>query len=275
MRHIDSTVKYYQRKRQQVKEALEKEFGSRLAGGIIYSGSVAKSTEVNIKFDVDQIVPFARNSFSTLEEMADALYAFFYYRYKDPDEDRFELKKQRYSTGLVFHSLTVGNLPMDIVAGRGLRQGQYREDGYLNLYDSSEKTSFQTNISLQIEEIRKSHDSVRNIIRLLKVWKYHSRASVKSIFLELITRRAFDNAGKSVPGDLWGQLKMTMEFVRDQIKTIRLEDPGNSNNNVADTLNTSEKDQYSNQFRFMLSEIARDKGRLAAFFSDNIKYCGR
>lgn len=264
-------------KRKEIKEALEEKYGSNLYC-LFNSGSYAKNTAVNKKFDFDMMVPFKRNSFDTLEEMFSEVYNFLYNKYKS----EANVRRQKVSTGLEFYADSDGDvIKVDVVPGRELKLDQYKDDEKLNLYvydqwgklqKGSER--IQSNVKAQINNIRdratSEKDSIRKIIRLLKVWKIYNQKTPKSFFLELITIKAFDQ--KRISGDLWEKLRLVLEFIRDQVKTISLPDPGNTGNDVADTLDDWEKNVLSDDMKYMLERIEADSDNIKTYFLINEKF---
>ena len=165
MAHIDDLVKKYRTKRQDVKEAIEEKYGCGIYNPI-NSGSFAKSTAINSKFDLDLAVPFKKSSFSTLEEMFDDVYNFLIDKYKN----EAMVRKQKVSIGIEFYADSDGDTVfLDIVPGRELNHDQYNDDYKINLYVNSryglieEKTHLLTNIKAQIDHIE-SKSSEREII---------------------------------------------------------------------------------------------------------------
>lgn len=272
MSHIEEEVKTYRAKRDTIQKHLEQEFSGKLAGNIILSGSIAKSTSINTKYDLDLIVPFKRFAFGTLKEMMDDLKAKLE-AYQKKDSSVATVRQQTFSVGVTF--LNNSTASMDIVPGRELSQDSYANDKYLNLYNYDKDTYTQTNISLQLDAIRNSHDNVRSIIKLLKIWKKQdaSRKYIKSFLLELLAIRTFNDKGKDMPDGLWPQLRTTIEFIRDNITTISLKDPGNSNNVVSDLLTDFQKTQMSNEFKNMLNSINTYAPNIKTYFPDNVRYC--
>jgi hypothetical protein len=274
MKHVDDLMEKYKKKREEVKDALEEKFSDKKVTRAINSGSYAKHTAVNTKFDIDICQPFKYKAFDTLEEMADIVFDYFNDEYKDEDLVRYKTRKQRVSTGLTF-VIDGDEIQMDVVPGRELAEDDYAETNRLNLHVRPKgldpKTSTQTNIQKHIDII-KGMDDERSIIRLLKVWKVNkNKDRVKSFFLELITIRTFEKASE-IPSDIWGKLKMTMEFIRDNVETIRLEDPANSNNVVSDTMTDSEKENLANDMEMMLDRIEEDEENLKVYFPVNDEF---
>lgn len=262
-------------KRNEVKEALEEKYGNNIYPPF-NSGSYAKNTAVNKKFDFDLMAPYKRDAFDTLEKMYNDVYDFLYEKYKDSAT----VRKQKVSVGLEFNADADGDvIKIDVVPGRELNQDQYLEDDKLNLYVYSQfgkiesgSDRLRSNVKAQIENIRSNAEksSVRQITRLLKVWKINKGAGPKSFFLELITIKAFDK--KEITGDLWDKLKLVMEFIRDEVKDISLPDPGNSGNEVADTMTDIEKGNLSDDMKYMIERIEENSDYIKTYYPVNDRF---
>jgi hypothetical protein len=262
-------------KREDVVSALQEKYGSKLYSPF-NSGSYAKHTAVNKKFDFDVISPFKKDAFDTLEKMYSEVYDFLYEKYKSVAT----VRKQKVSIGLDFYPDADGHaVKIDVVPGRELNQDKYPENSDLNLYvydqfGKLEKGSdrLKSNIKLQIENVKANADSgsIRQIIRLLKVWKIYNGKSPKSFFIELIVIKAFDK--KDVKGELWDKLKIVMEYIRDEVKDVSLPDPGNSNNDVADTLSDSDKTVLSDDMKYMIQRIDENSDTIKSYFKINDKF---
>lgn len=270
MAHIDDLVKKYNDKRDTVKEAIESKYETNIYAPM-NSGSFAKYTAINIKFDLDLLVPFKRDSFDTLEAMFDDIHDFLYEEYKD----EATIRKQKVSIGLVFHSDIDGDvIDLDIVPARELNKDAYSNDNKLNLYVNSmygtlkEKTYLQTNIKAQIDHITLKENE-RKIIRLLKIWKNHNNEPYKSFLLELLTIKAFDK--ENITGNLWEKLKKVMEYISDNVtqENFTLKDPGNSGNNVIDTLTSFARTNLSNTMTRIINNIEDNEDYIKSYFPIN------
>ena len=264
-------------KKDEVKSALSEKYGADIYNPF-NAGSYAKNTAINTKFDFDLISPFKRDSFDTLEAMYNAVYDFLREKYQQVAT----VRQQKVSIGLEFHLDEDGDkVKIDVVPGRELKQDQYKDNNKINLYvfkqfgkieQGSDRIS--SNVKAQIDNIRQratdEKDSIRKVIRLLKVWKVRNGKTAKSFFLELITIKAYDS--KSISGDLWDKLKSVMEFIRDNVKTVSLPDPGNSNNNVADTLTDSDKGILSEDMKTIIERIEENKEYISSYFPVNSKF---
>src|SRR5690625_2220244 len=92
MRNIEDLVKKYKTRRDEIKEDLKEKFNSK-AYNPFNSGSFAKHTAINTKFDLDLVVPFKRDSFSTIKEMFDEVYDFLKEKYQDSGKAEVRKKK--------------------------------------------------------------------------------------------------------------------------------------------------------------------------------------
>ena len=259
----------------EIAELLKENYGSNIYDPF-NSGSYAKNTAVNKKFDFDLISPFKRNAFATLEEMFNAVHDFLYEKYKD----RARVKKQKVSIGLEFYADEDGDvIKIDVVPGRELNQDQYKEDNSLNLYVYSQfgnlsagSDRIKSNIKAQIKNIKDNADkaAIREIIRLLKIWKIHLNKPYKSFFIELITIKAFNQ--KDIIGDIWDKLKAVLEYIRDNVKEISLPDPGNSNNDVAESLSTADKEALAGDVKYMIERIEENSDNIKLYFIVNSEF---
>ncbi|GAB5566135.1 MAG: hypothetical protein Wins2KO_31980 [Winogradskyella sp.] len=271
MSHVADLMEKYIKKREVVKDVLVEKFKDQIVTRAINSGSYAKHDAINIKFDLDVCQPFKRNSFDTLEKMADAVFDFFNEEFEDDDLVKYKTRKQRVSTGITF-VIDGDEIQMDIVPGRELNVDDYVETNRLNLYVRPKllqpASTTQTNIQTHIDLV-KGKNAERSIIRLLKIWKTNKNNSrVKSFFVELITIKAFEKC-KNVPTGLWEQLEMVLEFIRENAKTIRLEDPANTNNVVSDTMTDTEKENLYWDMKQILELIESSADNLKSYFPVN------
>ncbi|MBE0662564.1 MAG: nucleotidyltransferase [Bacteroidales bacterium] len=274
MKHLDDMMEKYKKKREEIKDALEEKFFNQKVTRAINSGSYAKHTAINTKFDIDICQPFKYRSFNTLKEMADAVFDYFNNEYEDEDLVKYKMRKQRVSTGLSF-MIDGEEIQMDVVPGKELAEDDYIDTNRLKLHvrakGENPATATQTNIQKHVDLIKGKGDE-RCIIRLLKVWKVNkNKDRIKSFFLELITLRSFEKTPE-IPDELWGKLKMTMEFIRDNVKTIRLEDPANTNNIISDAMTDTEKENLANDMDIMLKRIEEDEENLKIYFPVNDKF---
>ena len=226
MPHVKDQTDAYKAAAERLMGAVEKHYGDKVIK-TFKSGSIAKRTSVNIKFDIDFVIAFRRDSFGTLQEMSDDVFKFLdNYRKENDDIIDSYVKKQKVSIGFTYRYFDNGvqkEIPIDVVPGRELRQDDYEETGNLNLFFrestwgfmSDEGSSQKTNIEAQADKICGKNDE-RKVIRLLKVWKKCTGKHVKSFVLELFTLKAMvarmDSADRTT-------LKSEMDNMLRQIET--------------------------------------------------------
>ena len=174
MCHIQNFVDKVKRRREEVKAKMSNRYGSDKYSSF-GSGSFAKHTATNVKFDLDLVEPFKHNAFGTLQEMFDSVHDFLAEEYKNTG---VTIRKQKVSIGISF-PMEEGDeksVELDVVPGRELSDNDYFDSHDLNLcfnedyWGFKKGTSQKTNIHKQISHIE-GKSSARQIIRLLKIWK--------------------------------------------------------------------------------------------------------
>lgn len=266
----EALMKAYREKRNEVREDLKVRYGADIYR-ILHSGSYKKKTAINIKFDMDLVVPFKKN-IDSLEGIFNDMYEFFNDEYRKRDSTLFEVKRQKIAIGLLFR-IDGHILDLDIVPGREIND--YETDGNLNVYVNdtmggiAKGSYIRTNIQKQIDNIR-ANSTARESIKLMKVWKRRFNGQIKSMVIELICIKAFENFNGNT--DNYSKLTHVIEFIRDNIKTIRLVDPGNSNNDLSKALDDVQKENISNTMKWMIDGIKNNENSLEAYFPINPEY---
>jgi hypothetical protein len=265
MKHIEWLQQSSLGIRRNFKESLEKHYRGHLYS-IVNSGSVAKKTAINLSWDFDLVAPFRKTAFNSPERVFDEVYNFCMI-YKRNNRDLVTVRKQKVSIGLTFRTRN-GVVSFDIVPAEEIRSGDYPKTKFLDLYDNSGHHRIQTNIERQIERVKGTNDA-RDCIKLLKIWKTQkNQGHIKSFLMESLVIQAFNANKNSIPRGQWNKLRMVMEFIKNNIETIRLKDPGNSGNIVSDTLIAVEK----RRFRKDMNTILNNSEYLKLYFKENHKY---
>ena len=272
MAHIDGLVSKHKNKRDEIKEAMESKYSSDIFSPF-NSGSFGKHTAINIKFDLDLVVPFKRNSFDTIENMFNDVYDFLYKEYHE--SGIATVRKQKVSIGVLFNADADGDeINIDVVPGRELTKDTYVDEKDLNIYFNEDTWGFtkgtytKTNIQAQIDHI-KAKDNERKVIRLLKIWKNTNGEKYKSFLLELLTIKAFDKA--TISGNNWEKLKGVMTYIKDNITKdeFTLKDPGNSNNDVVKSLDSWGRQALSSKMDTMITRIEENAENIKSYFPIN------
>ena len=71
-----------------------------------------------------------------------------------------------------------------------------------------------------------------------------------------------------------GDLRIVLDFIKDNVTkdNFALKDPGNSGNNLMDTLTSSEREQLSYDIERMLERIDEEEDHLKYYFPENPKF---
>jgi len=189
---------------------------------VYYAGSFGKETMIQEQYDLDLVVYWASDCGFTLKAIRNGVGNVLRKHWKVviPKTVAWELPFQR-----GFH--------IDVVPGRAL-DNSFK---YANLYRSDTNGSLQTSIKVHIDKVRNS--GRRDAIRLIKLWrKRKSVPLTKSLALELLT---IDGCSGQPTNDLAKQVWATFEYLRDNILTVRLADPANTNNINSDQISSSDK----------------------------------
>ena len=278
MSHVEDFKNRVQARADEIKDKLSEHYGTNKYV-VFNSGSMAKHTATNIKFDMDFIEPFKRNAFDTLQDMFDDVYNFLHKEYKEDDDLAEEVRRQKVSIGVKFRQEEGDDKPIeiDVTPGRELNADEYPNTHDLNLCFNEDawgfkKNSYQkTNIKKQIDHISGKQEE-RKIIRLLKIWKNHNNKPYKSFMLELITIKALESYKGA--NALWNKLKYTMEYIRDNIyeDSFHLYDPGNSNNDVVSSMEKTRRYDLKNEMETMLNNIENNDEYLKIYFPINEQF---
>ena len=264
MKHIEELINTYRTKRDEIKQFLNEQYGSKIYEPF-NSGSYKKHTAINTKFDLDLVVPFKHNAFSTLEKMFEDVLEKLTEKYKDETT----VKKQGVSIGLTFDEEDEINI--DVVPARETSQDSFLEHEDLNLHKTQNEGYLKTNIHAQIEHI-KAKDNERKVIRLLKIWKACHQYKYKSFFIELLVIKAYEKS--SPKGNLWEQFKIVLKYIIDNIQSenFTLKDPGNCNNDLASSLDDTKKTVLVSQLKSMLEQIELNEKQIEFYLPLNEKF---
>lgn len=273
MRHIENLVNKFIARRTEIKEFLEFEYKGK-SYNAFNSGSYAKKTAINSKFDLDLVFPVRYNTFSTIESMFDKVHDVLMAEYSSVAT----VRKQKVSIGIIFHPDEDGDtISIDVVPGRETSQEDFPKSGSLNIYfnedlwGNQKGTYTKTNIDAQIEHI-KGEDKARNIIRLLKIWKNAKQESFKSFFLELFTLKAFES--QEVKGSIWEQLKSVLIYMRDNVtkESFSLIDPGNTSNDLIKLLSSQDRLRFQSLVKNMIDRIEENNSNTSFYFPVNEEF---
>jgi hypothetical protein len=286
----------YVKKKNEVKDALTKHFSKEKATSPIDSGSYAKGTAINKKFDIDCCIPFKKKTkddesgFETLKEMFDEVYDYLRNTYsKDDDElDIADVRKQKVSIGMLFKLKDGDEFQLDIVPGRERpSHGDYNSENtdlslYINPAARSKKEKegnvkrIKTNIKKHVDLLVNLSDE-KKVARLLKVWKTEKKERdggklIKSFVMEVYTRDAFEDNKEELPKDIWGKTKMVMNYIIDRVESVDLKDPANNSNVISDSMSDTAKTDTRRSMKRTIDEIEADDDKIKDHFPINEEY---
>jgi hypothetical protein len=184
-----------------------------------YSGSIAKGTAVAGFNDMDLFVALRSGAQGTLEQIYRSLF--------NVARQFWPAREQNVSVGIECRGHR-----FDLVPAR-LQQGY---QNWYSLWRNKARTWTQTNVDLHIQTIAKSGRA--DEIRLVKLWRNLAGLEFPSFALELAVIEALK--GRSM-GALAANLWAALTWIRDNIQTVTLFDPANTNNVVSDDMTAAEK----------------------------------
>jgi len=211
--------------REEVEGFLRKKFGDEPT--IRYAGSKAKETMIAESYDLDLICYFPHDKDMTLKEIHDEVEEALSSVYlTERKASAIRIKKNESGVESDYH--------IDVVPGKFIDG----DDGDAFLHVAyGDKERIQTNIDTHIAYIKNS--GFQNVIKLLKLWKVRNTLPLKTFVAEILTVKTLTDSKKD--SNYAVQLKTILEELRDNLESIKLEDPANSKNIVSQTMDAGEK----------------------------------
>lgn len=205
---------------QAVAPSIEK-WANRFLISISPSGSFAKHTANRSGTDLDLFISLHEDVPETLAD----IYSSLFNRLR---EDGYAPRKQNVSIGV-----TIGGLSIDLVPGK--RQNAYTTDH--SLFRSKAGTWTKTNVTTHVNHILVA--GRQRETRILKLWRNQKGLDFPSFYLELTIIAALSrtNASNSVSENV----KLCLEYIRDNLSRARVLDPANTNNVISDELTSGGK----------------------------------
>jgi len=257
-------LKKYLSYKAEIKEWLNRKFESRLISRAEDSGSFFKRTAIASNSDLDIVLAFRKNSYSTLEEM--------YYDVYDCLQAQFGNKaivsKQTKAIGLTFEH---NGLPIhfDIVPGREF--GDYKITKELNLYVRpnwvwQKGSSFKTNIGVQ-KTITVNKPEVRRVVKLLKTYRVRNGIELPSVIIDQCVVDALSDNRFGVHFSDTENLLNSMNFIAKRIQQSNYLDVTNSNNNLNSKLSSSERNYLAEQLYTDIERIEENPRYIKEIFN--------
>jgi hypothetical protein len=194
-------------------------WAGRFLNDMRFSGSFAKGTANNCSNDLDVFI--------SLEPSAPDLKKIYESLFQHAQEQGWNPRAQDVSVGA-----NIRGFKVDLVPGR-------LQHGFQNWHSIFRRRSgswTQTNIQNHIDLVTSSGRIEE--IRLTKLWRHLAGVNFPSFILELAVIQALSGHRR---GNLSENFWDALGWLRDNIQTVRLVDPSNTNNVISDDLTLAEK----------------------------------
>ncbi|MDV3950306.1 hypothetical protein CMT75_17465 [Elizabethkingia anophelis] len=236
-----------------VKDKLYNEFSDQLVCYPETVGSLSKKIAINNTYDSDIVIPIKKdNHFHNMRNLSNEIHNTI----EDLFEGKAEVLKRSRATRLIFTG-NEGTQNIDVIYGKEI--GNYKEDKNLNLYVRSsifwqKGTTFKTNIDVQKNSLR-NKPKIREVIKLLKSYRDKNRLLIENTLLEQLTLESLSvyNYGKQF--SITENLVTCMNHILKRLSGTRILDYANSNNNLLNRINHSDR-------RIAINQIDNDLTKL-------------
>lgn len=246
----------------QLKQTLYDKFKYDLIKYPNFNGSIVKGTSIQ-NSDIDIQLRF-KKSIGTIEEVFNKVYEFL--TYELDDVLIINVRKQKHSIGVTYN-LHGEKFRIDVVPSR-ISENTSKDD-YICVNSSSffGQSSFKKiNSNKQLKVLNFSNQE-KKVVKLLKIWKNENDINLKSVYLELLVKKAFQNG--VVVRTIDKSLLEAINYIGEHIHKIRIIDPANSNNIISDTMTYDEKVSLSAYCLDMIDNIKKDKINIIDYFPKN------
>lgn len=185
-------------------------------------GSFAKGTAILESYDLDVPVYFTKDTPTGGKSLKD-----IYEAVESALGGSYIIERKTSAIRLHGTGNDAPDFHVDLVPGRFIEGNE--GDVFLHRTDDPERDWMQTNLDTHIKHIKESKR--QPVIRLLKLWRKRTgQNQLRTFILELLAIKALQGRGTD---DLSSQLKSFWQYVIDHEKSLSVEDPANSNNNLA------------------------------------------
>ena len=187
-----------------------------------YGGSYGKQTIIRTRYDLDVVAYWSKDTSYTIKGIYDGV--------GNALRKEFTCVK---SKTVAWEIPFEGGFHVDVVPGRALDVNFFET----NLYRTDTGTTLKTSLKKHIDTVKDS--GRRDVIRLMKLWRERRQVPFKKSFLlELLT--IYGCRGVSFT-ELEPQVIAALRYLRDNIETIQVLDPANTNNSLSDDISSGDK----------------------------------
>lgn len=238
--------------REKMKKWLADKFNNKLAALPEDTGSFYKRTAISSNYDLDIVLPFKKNSYTSLEEMYDDVYR----EVSGAFSSKANVTKQTKAIGVTFEN-NEKPIHFDIVPGREINNYATQKD--LNLYMKPDwvwqkSSSFKTNIGIQ-KRLTVNKPEARAIIKLLKAYRNRNSLPIPTLVIDQCVVGALSENNFGIHPSLTENLLNSMDFVSKKMKQKCLIDTANTNNNLYNKLSETQRNRVSYQLQVDVKRI--------------------
>lgn len=229
-------------RREEVEDLLRADFGS--SPTIRYGGSKSKGTMIREAYDLDIICYFPRDD----DDAGGNLETIFENVKKSVSKKFIAMPK---TSAIRLQSLSYQDFHVDVVPGRFV--DDKKEDAFLHR-TTGDKKRLKTNLDVHIHHVKGS--GVVPAVRLMKLWRVRRGLSIRHFALELVIIEML-KAKKST--NLETQLDYAWRTLRDDVQSIKIEDPANpSGNDLSELLSDAVRHELCSSAAQTLAAIERN-----------------
>ncbi|WP_242392118.1 nucleotidyltransferase domain-containing protein [Anaeromyxobacter oryzisoli] len=200
-----------QRIRGDIETCLRRAYGS--SPRIYYGGSYGKDTMIRPSYDLDLVVYFPSTELASLKDI-------FWHVHNVLTGSRYVVKPKTVALHLPYDN----GFHVDVVPGRA-QDATFR---YATLFKNvGNGSTLQTSLKVHIDAVRRP--GIREIVKLMKLWRVRRQFSSSTFALEILINRAL--AGTPV-SDFARSMQQVFSFIVSDVQSMRFVDPANSNNEL-------------------------------------------
>ncbi len=193
---------------------------------VYYAGSYRKKTMIKASYDLDIVLYWPSKIPLKVEDLYNAVGSEL-----QKNWNRLSAKNVGWEIGFD------GDFHIDVIPGK--RKDKSHKDAYL--YSRDINGRFLTSINKQVNYVKRRRRG--KAIKLIKLWKKRKEVPIKTFILETMVVRGCKYLPRKT---LEPQLTQALEYLADNITTIRLIDPANSENIISNNLTIEEKNRVRN-----------------------------
>jgi len=218
---LQSQIDSLLRLRDNIRSCIFDNIGGRKS--MFMAGSFKKKTMIKRHYDLDMFIIWAPG-FIPLNEIED-----LFYMVKDALKSRWRrIEKKRVGWRIPYEN----EFHVDVIPSIE----DENDSNYSYLYNCYENTRLRTSMLIHMEHIERYNR--RNVIKLLKLWKYRRDVQIKTFLLEIMTHLACYDVTRD---SLSEQLEAVFEYIANNIVNKEFYDPANRDNIISADLTRREK----------------------------------